>query len=193
MSSDNGIYILKTKHPKDESKFEFRVIHAQAIENIYWDAKLGKETFSEVVPEEAASYFGQAEVFTNASAADMHASNLADECTYLEYGIRTLDHSDWVFEHFTDDELEKYFREADRLGEKRRQERQAKLDAARKRATLRLDPGVTFTPRSITGYITTPEGDEINGSLTSIGVEKIVIGEGGAEFLPFDWIDSVDQ
>jgi hypothetical protein len=29
MSADNGIYILETKD-------EFRVIHAQAIENIYW-------------------------------------------------------------------------------------------------------------------------------------------------------------
>ena len=36
MSADNGIYILKT--PKDNNEgFEYRVIHSQAIENIYWD------------------------------------------------------------------------------------------------------------------------------------------------------------
>lgn len=91
MSADNGIYILKSEGP------EFRVVHAQAIENINWN----EQTKSCCDPhyfnmEEVRRYFGKCKVFSNQVDADVEAVKLADEilgdtmCPILEYGISMI-------------------------------------------------------------------------------------------------------
>ena len=85
MSADNGIYILKS--PKGNS-FEFRVIHAQAIENINYDPD---ESGFNI--EALKTYFGRAQVFSDEDKAAKEACSMADAvvgdtfCPILEYGI----------------------------------------------------------------------------------------------------------
>ena len=84
MSADNGIYIGEFGN---EGK-EFRVIHAQAIDNVYYPN--GENAVSIV------EYFGRAEVFDTREAAQGAAFKLENEildddfCPVLEYGISTL-------------------------------------------------------------------------------------------------------
>lgn len=91
MSADNGIYILQTPTgsvlcPK---VFEYRVVHAQAIDNIYWQHTKGN-------PKQVVSYFGKCEVFTNEGEARKLAFKMEEEvlnddfCPVLEYGINTI-------------------------------------------------------------------------------------------------------
>ncbi len=88
MSADNGIYILKS--PKGDG-FEFRVIHAQAIENIEWEPD--KEGYN---TKQLRGYFGEAQVFTSDNEALREAGRMADEvladdfCPILEYGISDI-------------------------------------------------------------------------------------------------------
>ena len=56
MSVDNGIYILKTKD-------QYRVTHAQAIENIYWEydnkyAYYFNSANDKLVPTRVVEYWG---------------------------------------------------------------------------------------------------------------------------------------
>jgi hypothetical protein len=94
MSSDNGIYILKT--PKDDGEgFDYRVIHAQAIENIYWD-DVNKCEGPDPNPAILLEYFGEAPVMTKDEAAkkafEMEEEILEDDfCPILEYGISTIE------------------------------------------------------------------------------------------------------
>ncbi len=89
MSADNGIYILKTPRRDDPTKSEYRVAHAQAIENVternaFW---------VEVQPAYAVMVFGNSTVFDNKSDALVEAGSIEDEiladefCPILEYGI----------------------------------------------------------------------------------------------------------
>jgi len=84
VSADNGIYVLKT--PTENGEEEFRVIHAQAIENL-WDEN------EEGNPEQVISYYGKARVFHNKEDASKEIKHLYDEimsnpfCPILEYGI----------------------------------------------------------------------------------------------------------
>ena len=93
MSADNGIYILKT--PKDNNEgFEYRVIHAQAIENIYWDDVNGYD-YENPNPVILMDYFGNAPVLTEKEATQlvfkMEKEVLEDDfCPVLEYGINTI-------------------------------------------------------------------------------------------------------
>jgi len=87
MSADNTIAILKT--PSGKGGFEYRVIHAQAIENIYWQHDDGN-------PLEVMRYFGKCEVLTSEInalkiALDMEKEILNDDFGILEYGIRTIE------------------------------------------------------------------------------------------------------
>jgi hypothetical protein len=81
MSSDNGIYILKT--PK-ENGFEYRVTHAQAIDNLWWENEDGN-------PKEIVAYFGSCRVFTSDDEAFLEAKRLYDDYGYTEYGIIKID------------------------------------------------------------------------------------------------------
>lgn len=84
MSADNGIYIL-------ESKDGFRVIHSQAIENIYfWETMPGEK----LNPKYLKQYFGEAKVFKTRDEAWLEARRIYDEIMGegfpLEYGINII-------------------------------------------------------------------------------------------------------
>jgi hypothetical protein len=84
MSSDNGIYI--GVFPTHDGLKEYRVIHAQAIDNC---------DYSGVVPDSITdlyivAYFGDARTFPNQSKAWTHARKLAEEYTVLEYGVSEI-------------------------------------------------------------------------------------------------------
>ena len=87
MSADNGVYILKT--PDGKNGFEYRVVHAQAIDNIYWEHPDGN-------PEQVVNYFGKCQVFKNGSDAFNKANDLVKEiisdefCPILEYGVSQI-------------------------------------------------------------------------------------------------------
>ena len=108
MSADNTIAILKT--PDGVGGFEYRVVHAQAIENIYYEHVDGN-------PEQVVAYFGNCKLLTNRNdawqlAKDMEKEVLEDDfCPILEYGINeiTLPHqfSYYHFKILEKDHLEK--------------------------------------------------------------------------------------
>lgn len=82
MSSDNGIYILQTKD-------QFRVIHAQGIDNLFWsfvDFKTGYE----IVPTRVIEFFGGCKFTRNSEVANQIASNMAKRVYVLEYGVSTI-------------------------------------------------------------------------------------------------------
>jgi len=105
MSSDNGIYILKTP-TKDKDIFEFRVIHAQDIEGIYWNNQ--KNDYQESpYAANLISYFGKEKVLTE-EEADKMAFSLEKEimsddfCLILEYGINTIE-LEKPFDHYVEE------------------------------------------------------------------------------------------
>jgi hypothetical protein len=82
MSADNGIYILKTKD-------QYRVIEAQAIENLWWS--FIKWDFDKgMVPTRIVEYYGGTRYTRNQETAYRVADAMANKCYILEYGIRTF-------------------------------------------------------------------------------------------------------
>ena len=82
VSADNGIYILKTKD-------QYRVIHAQAIENIYWshiDRKMRRYPVSTRLVE----YFGSTRYTRNLDKVMKVASAMSKDYGTLEYGIQVI-------------------------------------------------------------------------------------------------------
>ena len=96
MSADNGVYLLKTPKDKDDTNsFEFRVRHAQAIENIFWHPDINDYS-EDANPEILMGYFEKCEVLTEEDARqkafEMEQEILNDDfCPILEYGIRTIE------------------------------------------------------------------------------------------------------
>lgn len=87
MSADNGIYILRTKD-------QCRVIHAQAIENLYYSYI--KSYNDELVPTRVVEYFGYKKYTRDYDKALKIASYMADDCPILEHGIKTIrTHKTW--------------------------------------------------------------------------------------------------
>jgi hypothetical protein len=95
MSADNGIYILVTPFPHFDLGLtkQYRVVHCQNIEDIYWDTKVSRHV-EEIQPEMLREKFGNVEPFTNEAAARGRAFEMAqeiyDEGLPLEYGIREI-------------------------------------------------------------------------------------------------------
>jgi hypothetical protein len=88
MSADNGVYILATKSAR-RGKREYRVAHAQAIENLScWDYI---DHLGNLNPEFALLLFGKCRVFTDRKLAEGYALRISDEVGYTEYGIKFLD------------------------------------------------------------------------------------------------------
>ncbi len=100
MSADNGVYI--GRFPGVGSSVEYRVIHAQAIENCddsgnrpetHDQAFEGHAQDREIVDWNRVSYYGNAKTFSNHAEAFTEAQKLADDilsdeyCPILEYGI----------------------------------------------------------------------------------------------------------
>ena len=94
MSADNGVYILETKGP------EYRVIHAQAIDNIawngdeYWDGEWNSKCIQE--------YFGKAEKFNNLDEAYKEAVKIHNQYEWTEYGICVLPYPEKKFPEYTE-------------------------------------------------------------------------------------------
>ena len=88
MSADNGIYILETKHPKNPNKYEYRVAHLQAVDNVDWDENLKKYTDDpDIIIKNARNMWGGCHVFTSKTKALEAAAKIEQETTILEYGI----------------------------------------------------------------------------------------------------------
>ena len=88
MSADNGIYILQTKHPKNSSKYEYRVAHLQAVDNVSWDNDIGRPTTDEdIIIKNAREMWGGCHVFTSKAKALLKAAEMEQETAILEYGI----------------------------------------------------------------------------------------------------------
>jgi hypothetical protein len=92
MSADNGIYILRTN--LSENLYEYRVAHAQAIENIFWDDERD-EIGDKLNPQITKDYFGFSQVFHSKDDALKEASKLYEnmmqsDFPVVEYGIQTL-------------------------------------------------------------------------------------------------------
>ena len=88
MSADNGIYILKTKD-------QYRVTHAQAIENIYWEhdsryACYINERTNKLVPTRVIEYWGGCRYTRNPETAYKIAETMLKRIGFVEYGIRTF-------------------------------------------------------------------------------------------------------
>lgn len=93
MSADNGIYIL-------QSLDGFRVVHAQAIENLwYWEDGGNREGMN---PKYVSKYFGEAKLLADEAEAAKEALRLYKEITSegypLEYGIVPI--SGWEDKEF---------------------------------------------------------------------------------------------
>lgn len=90
MSADDGIYIL-------QSKDGYRIIHAQAIENLYWwniDGKKEHYFAGKLNPKILLDYFGDCEVFKIKEEAYKEADRLynryVEDFGYVEYGINFI-------------------------------------------------------------------------------------------------------
>lgn len=102
MSADNGVYIL-------QSLDGFRVIHAQAIENLYWwEIEDCGKMVDRLNPQELKRYFGKCKVFSTKEEADKEAQKIYDEimkddfCPIVEYGISYI--KGWENKFFPDPE-----------------------------------------------------------------------------------------
>ena len=84
MSADNTVAILQSPSRSGECQ-EYRVVHAQAIENINYGCKPGEFNDSELL-----SYFGDSKVFTEEQEALVYALDLQDEIGYVEYGVSVI-------------------------------------------------------------------------------------------------------
>jgi hypothetical protein len=84
MSADNGIYVLYT----DSLEYgpEYRVVHAQAIANIYgqWNEETGRYDGDSVAIKD---YFGTAPVFYTLDEAMDYAEQQENDIGYTEDGI----------------------------------------------------------------------------------------------------------
>jgi hypothetical protein len=94
MSADNGIYIL-------QSKDGYRITHAQAIENLYWDEDQRCEV-QQLQPKKLERYFGKCKVFKTRREALKEADRLYQDiiknCGICEYGISFI--SGWENRRF---------------------------------------------------------------------------------------------
>jgi hypothetical protein len=98
MSADNGIYILRSptnlKTFKDmEVDYEYRVLHTQAIDNLFYTDKTYNDFPLGLFYE--ADYFRDCEVIYNIDEAFVKAgklmlSILESDIEYIEYGIQLI-------------------------------------------------------------------------------------------------------
>ena len=82
MSADNGIYILKTKD-------QYRIIHAQAIENLWW-SYIHKESQDDIIPTRILEYYNDSPIFTDEAKVQKVAFSMLNNFPYVEYGIQTI-------------------------------------------------------------------------------------------------------
>jgi hypothetical protein len=189
MSSDNGIYILKTKQAGEHATgFEYRVVHAQCIENLYYDIDTGlyRENF---IPEEAFAYFKECQTFFEEALALRYAHHLADQAAILEYGVVELRHEEQEFEEFDEDQMMVYNTGIDVRIQQYREHRDSDAEAKRKAAYIDFNEIDGFQPTQIVGFITGPDGKRIygriDGDMSAVAIARPV--EEPLNFLPNDW------
>ncbi len=209
MSADNGVYILKTRGAGLQAPFanndpqkavapfyEYRVLHAQCIENIYYrvESQSDHDLFDQrtFVPEVAYDYFKECQPLYDEDQARNYAHQLADQTSILEYGVEILDHGEQVFQTFTDEEIEAFDQRSDEIMAANRKQRDAEMKAKRSAATVELADLDGFHPTQVTGFIAGPNGERIYGrlTLTTEEFEKVKIGhleDAELSFLPHDW------
>lgn len=103
MSSDNGIYLLKTKG--QNGNFEYRVNYASAISNLTYNTNYipGDYQSSMDLPEGqwnediVKDYFGTCIVHIDINKAYEEAFAIQNYWGYTEYGICLLDYSNKQF------------------------------------------------------------------------------------------------
>jgi hypothetical protein len=91
MSADNCIAFLSTPKKQGSNEKEYRVIHCQAIDNIYYDVKFAECYNRYGNPIEVVNYFGKAIVIDNYEEALNKATKLELEIGYTEYGINYIE------------------------------------------------------------------------------------------------------
>jgi len=96
MSADNGIYIGVFPTERNDQSREYRVIEAQAIDNLdFFPDEETEKKFNGENPRSIVEYFGHAEVFHDLALAEKKAFSIEKEiadsyCPILEYGISTI-------------------------------------------------------------------------------------------------------
>ncbi|KKL88140.1 hypothetical protein LCGC14_1927690 [marine sediment metagenome] len=181
---------MKTKAPNGEG-YEYRVLHAQCIENIYYrvESQSDQALFdqSNFVPEVAYEYFKECQPLYDEGQALSYAHRLADQYPILEYGVEILDHGEEVFQTFTDEEIQTYEQRSDEIMAANRKQRDKEMEAKRSAARMRLSPGDIFQATRIIGFIESSDGKRTYGQLSgpTAGFE-IRVGD-DADFLPSDW------
>jgi hypothetical protein len=100
MSADNGVYILASRGPKKRRGYtkEYRVVHAQAIDNITWEPDYPRGSGEKWLNRKyVLMLFGNARVFTDRRIAEGYAQRIYDEHTedfgVVEYGICFRDYA----------------------------------------------------------------------------------------------------
>jgi hypothetical protein len=98
MSADNGVYILVSRGPKKRRGYtkEYRVAHAQAIDNIFFEPDYPRGNGETWLNRKCVlRLFGNARVFTDRRLAEGYAQRIYDEhaegYSAPEYGIEILD------------------------------------------------------------------------------------------------------
>lgn len=99
MSADNGTYILQTTGNDGP---EFRIVHCQAIDNIYGQFVENTGTWMPN-PEMMVEYFGTSPVYTNLEEAWDEAFKIEEEKDWSEDGACLIsEFSQYHFEDFVE-------------------------------------------------------------------------------------------
>lgn len=93
MSADNGVYILQTKGP------EFRVAHAQAIDNVFGEWDVEKNIWKGDA-EFILDTFGESNPFSTIEEAFDVAEGIERSLEFTEYGVCLI--RDFEAQTFTD-------------------------------------------------------------------------------------------
>jgi len=83
MSADNGIYIL-------ECKDQYRVIHAQAIDNLYWTFLDGMMSVDKPVSTRIVEMYGDSRYTRDINMARNIAFSMEKRHPILEYGVSSI-------------------------------------------------------------------------------------------------------
>lgn len=117
MSADNGVYILVTKG--NRGKKEYRVSHAQAVENLWYEPDHPQGSRDGLNTKYAHLLFGKSRVFTDMKLARGYAERIYDEWMgdfgIVEYGITTLDFSRVRFPRMSEEPQEELHPDDDPL------------------------------------------------------------------------------
>lgn len=93
MSADNGIYILRCKD-------QFRVIHAQAIDGVYWSHIDG--THDRLVPSRVVEFWGDSKYTRDEYVALKIAHKWCGSLSVCEYGVNIITYNK-TWKHIVED------------------------------------------------------------------------------------------